>query len=125
MSCVSHSRRTQKSDSTLQRGVALSEGAPEYLSGLGYAYARSGQHAEAAKLLQQLERLSHRRYVSPYNFAGIYAGLGDTKLAFAWLDKAVADHAPELVLLNVRDEMDSLRSDARYAQVRKRIGLPQ
>jgi TolB-like protein/DNA-binding winged helix-turn-helix (wHTH) protein/tetratricopeptide (TPR) repeat protein len=107
----------------LQKGVAL---LPGYLSQLGYAYAMSGKRAEAVKILAQLEQLSHRQYISPYEFAIVYAGLGEKELAFNWLNEAVAKRAPQVVMLNVSwEEVDSLRSDPRYTELTRLVGLPQ
>ena len=109
----------------LRLGVELSAGAPEYLSCLGYAYGMAGRRAEAVETLRQLERLSHQRYVSPYNVAVVYAGLGEKDLAFARLDEALADRAIQLVGLNVWNNLDPLRTDPRYAELKKRVGLPK
>jgi tetratricopeptide (TPR) repeat protein len=108
----------------LQKAVELSHGAPEYLSGLGYAYGRAGDRSDAVNTLRELERLSDRRYVSPYNLAIVYAGLGENDLAFARLNDAVAERAIQLVMLNVWGEMDPLRADPRYSALKRRVGLP-
>jgi TolB-like protein/DNA-binding winged helix-turn-helix (wHTH) protein/Flp pilus assembly protein TadD len=114
----------QDAIANLQKGVDLS-GAPGALSALGYAYGMSGKREEALKTLQRLALLSQRRYVSPYDVATVYAGLGEKDLAFDWLQKAVADRSYEVVFLKSAKEMDSLRSDPRFAELERRIGLPQ
>jgi TolB-like protein/DNA-binding winged helix-turn-helix (wHTH) protein/tetratricopeptide (TPR) repeat protein len=108
----------------IQKGVSLSGGAPGPLSALGYTYGVSGKRDEALKILQQLTLFSKHRYVSPYDIALVYVGLGEKDRAFDWLQKAVADRSIPLVSLR-REEMDSLRSDPRYAELLNRIGLPQ
>ena len=50
---------------------------------LAYAYAAAGRRDEALKILDEQQRLAKQRYVSPYNFAIIYTGLGDKDQAFA------------------------------------------
>ena len=57
--------------------------------------------------------------------AVVYGGLGDKDLAFSRLNDALRDHAKEMVSLNVRGELDGLRADARYADLKRRVGLPQ
>jgi TolB-like protein/DNA-binding winged helix-turn-helix (wHTH) protein len=109
----------------LQKCVALSNGEPQCVAYLGYAYALSGNRAEALNALRQLERVSDSRYVSPYDAAVVYGGLGDKDLAFSRLNDALRDHAKEMVSLNVRGELDGLRADARYADLKRRVGLPQ
>jgi len=114
----------QDAIAAFQKGLDLSGGASYYLRFLGYTYGVSGKRNEARKVLQQLKLLSMRRYVSPYDIAQVYVGLGEKDLAFDWLQKAAADHS-EVVFLKVDREMDSLRSDPRYAELLNRIGLPQ
>src|SRR5215469_11632285 len=106
------------------KGVDLSGGAPEALSALGYTYAVSGNRVQALKTVQQLVQLSKRRYVSPFNIAVVYAGLGEKELALDWLQKAVADRSIYPTYLRSREELDSVRSDPRYSELLRRIGLP-
>ena len=116
----------QEAIAELQKSVALSAGEPQYLSELACIYATSGKRKESLNILQQLTLLSKHRYVSPYLIATIYAALNDKNSAFTWLDRALAEHSPALVFLKHpnRDEMDWLRSDPRYLELERRVGLP-
>ncbi len=76
-------------------------------------------------MLAQLQELSSELFVSPYHIAVIYAGLGQKDQALAWLEKAYAERDGSLVLLRVDPGLDSLRSDPRYADLVRRVGLPQ
>jgi hypothetical protein len=69
------------------------------------------------------QRLAKQRYVSPYNFAIIYTGLGDKDQAFEWLTKSVEQHTLILVHLKCRPLFDPLRSDPRYAELLRRMNL--
>lgn len=112
----------------IEKGLSLDAEAPESLSALGYAYAKSGRRVEARRTLKRLMQLSKRTYVSPYNMARVHAGLGENDAAFDWLQKAFLDHSYELIFLNRGDkmgEMDGLRSDPRFAELERRIGIPQ
>lgn len=117
----------QESIANVQKSVTLSGGEPRFLSALSYTYAISGKRNEALKILQQLRSLSKRRYVSPFDIASVYAGLNEKDSAFSWLDKALTEHSYALVYLKTPTlvEMDNLRSDPRYADLERRIGLPQ
>ena len=115
----------QDAIAAFQKGLDLSGGAPNYLSFLGYTYGVWGKRNEAKKILLQLNQLSKRRYVSPYEIGLVYIGLGEKDMAFDWLQKAVADRSIRLVPLKAGEEMASLRSDPRYAELLSRIGLPQ
>jgi TolB-like protein len=108
-----------------QTAVNLSGGAPGSMGLLGFAYGVSGKRTDALKVRRQLELLSQRSYVSPYDIAVVYVGLGEKDPAFKWLDKAVAERSTRLVMLNNRGVMDSLRSDPRFAELKRRVGLPE
>lgn len=112
----------------LQTSVSLSNGSPESLSTLGYTYGVSGKRKKASKMLQQLKLLSKRRYVNPYDVALIYVGLDEKDLAFTWLQKAVVERSMPLFFLSrgaeEAGEMDKIRLDQRYAELKRAIGLP-
>jgi hypothetical protein len=87
------------------------------------AYAVSGRQREARKILDLLKGLSRRRYVMPYHFATIYSALGDKDQAFAWLQKAYDERDDRLMLLKIDPFWDSLRSDPRFSNLMRDIGL--
>jgi serine/threonine protein kinase/Flp pilus assembly protein TadD len=109
----------------LQKAASLSRGATLMKAQLGHAYAVAGRRAEAENSLSELKALAGQRYVSPYDIALIYVGLGDKEQAFAWLEKAYQERARRLWALKVNPSWDSLRSDSRFADLLRRIGLPQ
>lgn len=94
------------------------------LGSLGHAYAVSGKKAEARKILRELDEQSKYRYVSPFDRALIYAGLGENEQAISWLQRAEEQDVP-LHHINVDRRFNSLRSDERYLQLLRRIGFPQ
>jgi eukaryotic-like serine/threonine-protein kinase len=109
-----------------QRALELEKDNAETWSSLGHAYALSGNRAEAQKLLDHLKELSVHSYVAPYNVAVVYAGLGEKDQAFAWLDRAYKDRSYYLaVYLTTDARMDSLRSDPRFGELQRRVGLPE
>jgi TolB-like protein/DNA-binding winged helix-turn-helix (wHTH) protein/Flp pilus assembly protein TadD len=107
-----------------QKAVTISQGNPECLEGLAHAYAISGDRIEAIKVLNELNGLSKRRYVSAYSRVVIYVGLGEKEQAFAWLERAYREHASRLAFLKVDPRLDPLRSDARFREILRRIGIP-
>ncbi len=107
-----------------QRAITLSPNITQYKGGLGYAYARAGKSAEAHKLLSELKEHSKRRYVSWSDLAAIYAGLGEKDQAFACLENAYEQRETRVVKVNVVPFFDPLRSDPRFADLLRRIGLP-
>ena len=64
----------------------------------GHAYAMSGRRAEAQTVIAELQQTAKRRYVSPYDVATIYAGLGEKEQTLAWLEKAYEDRSGWLAL---------------------------
>ena len=109
----------------IEKAVSLSEGNPIMIAALGHAYAVSGRRGEAEKVLDELRKRSKQRYVSSYVIATIYVGLDEKDQAFAWLEKAYEERASFLIFLKVDPRLDSLRSDARFADLLRRVGLPQ
>ena len=59
-----------------------------FLALLGRAYALAGEKTKALAILDSLEALTLQRYVSPFDFAVVYAGLSDRTPAFRWLEEA-------------------------------------
>jgi Flp pilus assembly protein TadD len=92
---------------------------------LGHAYAMSGKKSEAEAILGQLEERSKQRYISPYYFAEIYVGLDDKEHALASLEKAYAERSGLLTFVGNDREFDSLRGEARFKDLLRRMGLPQ
>jgi serine/threonine protein kinase/tetratricopeptide (TPR) repeat protein len=108
-----------------QRALALDNENTEIWSGLGHAYALSGNRKEAEKVLGHLKELSARSYVAPYSIAIIYAGLGDKDQVFSWLDRAYAERSYFLaVYLTTDSRLNGLHADPRFAALKQRIGLP-
>lgn len=70
------------------------------------------------------QRKAKAGYVSPYRIAQFYAELGDKELAFQWLNTAYQEHDFLLESIRTNFAFDSLRSDARYAGLVRKIGLP-
>jgi TolB-like protein/Tfp pilus assembly protein PilF len=120
---------TQKGDFNsaipeLQKAVELSGGTPLMISALANAYGRSGEKAEAEKLLASLVAQSKHKYVSPYYFAVARLGIGDTEGALDWLEKAFADRSNGLVFMKVEPALDVLRSQPRFVALQQKLNFP-
>jgi eukaryotic-like serine/threonine-protein kinase len=101
----------------------ISENNPFVIAGLGHVYGLSGNRKKAQELISELKELSKRRYVSAYDMAVIYSGLGERDQAFAWLEKAYQERAGSLVYLKVEPVFDPIRSDRRFADLLRRVGI--
>jgi TolB-like protein/DNA-binding winged helix-turn-helix (wHTH) protein/Flp pilus assembly protein TadD len=89
---------------------------------LGYALAMSGKRSEARAILDKLK--TTKEYVSPTELAVLYVGLGDNDGAIASLEKAYAAHDLQLQTLKVDPGLDRLRSDPRFQNLVRKVGLP-
>jgi len=107
-----------------QKAIALFPGGSATAKAqLGHAFAVSGNKTEALKIIAELADTGKRTYVSPYQVAAIYAGLGDKDQTFAWLQKAYEERSDWLVNLTNDQRFDDLRSDTRFADLVRRVGL--
>ncbi len=106
-----------------QKALEISEGDSNELAALGQAYAVSHQQSAARKILDDLKARSQQTYVQPMWIAVIHAGLGEKDEAFDWMQKAYDDRSAWLVYLKVDPLFDPLRSDPRFADMLRRVGL--
>ena len=105
----------------LEKAVSLSDG-PIYRALLANAYASAGQRGKALDILEQLKALSKQRYVSPIDMAVVYMGLGDRNSVFQWFEKAYQERAARIQEVS-EPLFDSLRSDPRFPDLMRRVGL--
>jgi len=87
-------------------------------------YPKSGYRGALKRVVALEEEQAKRIYIDPAWHARQYALLGEKDQAFAWLEKAYAEKSGFLHYLKVSPDFDSLRSDPRYADLLKRMGLP-
>ena len=104
----------------LQKTAALF-GFPRFASDIAHAYAASGYRNALRTWALGLDHLKVNR---PVWVAGAYARAGDRGLALDWLERAYREHDDDMVELNVDPAWDSLRSDPRFKDLLKRVGLP-
>ena len=97
------------------------EAESEAAASLGFAYGMGGKQAEARAILDGLDALSKRKYVSPLYFAIVYAGLKDNDKAIEYLNKAFEARHPGLVLIRIEPMFDGLRSEPRFQELIKRF----
>jgi eukaryotic-like serine/threonine-protein kinase len=109
-----------------QKAVELSQGDTDATAGLAHAYAATGQRANAEKILHDFLQKSKTSYVSPYMIGTVYAGLGDKNKAFEFLEKAYQERSPDIPYFLKADlRIDNLRSDPRFQDLLRRVGLRQ
>jgi tetratricopeptide (TPR) repeat protein len=119
-----YEERFQEGIEELRKALPAGEPGPApIVAMLGYAYGVTGQTGSARQALRQIEELSEKGYVSPYDRAVIYAGLGDKTEAFRWLDHAFVDRSPRVIWLNVEPAFKTLGKDRRFKTVVRRLKL--
>ena len=123
--CLVAMGRYDESIAELQKAIALAvDVAVAIPTGvLGYCYGKSGRRNEALRILDELEELSKRRYVSPMARALTYAGLGDERM-FDALEDAYQQRAHSLIWLNVVPWWDDVRAHPRFQEVVRRMNFP-
>jgi TolB-like protein/DNA-binding winged helix-turn-helix (wHTH) protein len=110
--------------SEYQEAVEMSGGNDDATLSLAHAYAGVGRRSEAQKMLRELEQKSTKVDVSPYRIATLYATLGDKDSAFKFLEKAYQEKSLDLSWhLKADLRIDNLRSDPRYQNLLRRVGL--
>jgi TolB-like protein/tetratricopeptide (TPR) repeat protein len=98
---------------------------PHAVGHLGNAYARAGRTNEANKVIAQLEEhLRKEGGMGMYEISLIYAGLGKKNEAFRWLEESYKTHNEGLTNLEIDPCLDPLRSDPRFNDLMRRVGLP-
>jgi tetratricopeptide (TPR) repeat protein len=107
----------------LSAAARLSGQNSKAISQTGYILGRSGRTAEARDLLRALETAARQRYVPPYAFALVHAGLGDADAVFEWLERAYAARDVHLMFLTVDAKWDRYRTDPRFADLLARCGF--
>lgn len=106
-----------------EKAVELSDRVPGALGILGLAYGLAGRKADATKILNELLKLNESRYVTPAALVNVYLGLGDKDQTFFWLEKAYQERSNYVAYLKVFPLLDPLRSDPRFADLIRRVGL--
>src|SRR5262249_31802462 len=107
----------------LQRAVELSGRSPTSIANLARAYAASGRRNEAVLLLDDLKKRANSGYSNAPEIAMIYTALGDREQAINWVERGYEERFNPGVLL--RPGFDPLRSDARFQDLVRRIGVSQ
>jgi eukaryotic-like serine/threonine-protein kinase len=108
----------------MRSAVSMSKDLPFAEAALAHALAKAGKTTEARRLLDKLLQQSLRGYVSAYDIAIVYAGLGENDHAIEWLQKAMGERSMFVVHLTWDARLDGLRSDPRFAALVKQLGVP-
>jgi adenylate cyclase len=108
----------------LRKAMDLTSGAAVVKCILAFSQAALGEREAATQLLQEVESISQKEYVSPWYIGLVHVALGNRDEFFSWAGKAVDDRSVELAALVTPDKvLNSVRDDPRYGELLKRLGL--
>ncbi|UCG30682.1 MAG: protein kinase [candidate division WOR-3 bacterium] len=107
----------------LHDAVHVEKDYPAVIAALGWFHAMSGDRKSARKIMSILEKKSKKSYIRPFIFAKIHAALGETDIAFDWFERAYQERDSSLSWLLVDESVDCIRSDPRFDELLKKIGL--
>jgi hypothetical protein len=98
---------------------------PSFLGELAVAYFKSGQPEKADNIIEELKSIELKGPKgSPCFFiAQIYAGIGETELAFEWLEKSYEAHEVEMIWLKIEPQFNSIRNDPRFTDLLLSVGF--
>ena len=123
--CYEQQKKYPEAIAQFQKGIELSGRGANGLTSLAHAYGLAGQNFEAKKILAELNERAKSKYVSSYQFAVIYTGLGQNDRAIAALEEAYRERSTLLGYVKMDPRFDPLRSDPRFHSLLSRIHLPE
>ena len=115
--------RREEGLAELESAVALEPDTLMWLAQLGEAHGLAGNTARARAILHSLEQLARDSYVSPYYFAYVYVGLGETERAMDWLERAVAKRAGPAYAIKGSFLLAPLRAHPRFRALLRQMKL--
>jgi TolB-like protein/Flp pilus assembly protein TadD len=107
----------------LEKAASVSERSPGVLGVLIAAYTHAGRRRDALLLLSELKNRRQAGYVPAGAFVNAYLGLDEKELAFAALEQAYKEQSNLLQFVKVHPFFDPLRTDPRFAELVRRVGL--
>jgi tetratricopeptide (TPR) repeat protein len=122
--CLVSMGRYEEGIAELQKAIALADSVVFPIGLLGYCYGKTGRRNEALRILDELEELSKRRYVTPMARALTYLGLSDERM-FDALEGAYQQRSPNLIWLNVAPLWADVRAHPRFQDIVRRMNFPQ
>jgi predicted Zn-dependent protease len=117
--------KAQAASALMEKAVQFYPESSYYRGILGYTLAKAGRTEEARKILAELTEQTKTKYVSWLGIAYVYAGLGEKDHSFAALELAYQQGDTRMGQLRARVERETFwKTDARCAELLKKIGLP-
>ena len=109
----------------LEKTVSIMNRSPGSIEVLATAYAHAGRRNDALRLMEELKRRRQTGYIPAGAFINPYLALGDYDQAFVGFERAYQEKSNILQFLKVQPFFDPVRGDPRFADLVRRVGLPQ
>jgi len=113
----------QEALADVEGGRRAMGGGAWYWSAKSRLYGKWGHEAEAKLALEKLEELNRHQRMDAGALAWTYASLGNREEALKWLEKGYEQHSNSMTALKVDPTYDSLRKEARFQELLRRVGL--
>jgi tetratricopeptide (TPR) repeat protein len=125
--CIIYSKQERLSEAlaAAQKGVELSARSNATLALAGYVHGRTGRRDAAQAIIVELEKRYAIKEADGRDLAIVYTGLNEKDKAFEWLEKSYQDRSLFLAVLLLEPLFEPLRSDPRWQDLFRRVGLPQ
>jgi TolB-like protein/Tfp pilus assembly protein PilF len=98
---------------------------PVALAAIGNVYGVSGEKALAQNVVDTLQTLSTKKFVTSYGMALVYVGLDEKTQVYTWLNKAYEERSNWLVWLKTDPRFNSIRSEKQFVELVNKVGLPR
>mgnify|MGYP002651257509 CR=1 FL=1 len=106
----------------LEKARAI-ENTPRITAALGYVYGKAGNYPKAAEIIQQLQYLQEKRYVSHFSIGVVYLGMGDRDECLSEFKRAMEERSDAMAILNAYPLLDDLKNDPEFRQLISSVGL--
>jgi len=118
-----HSGKYPEAIAEAQQAIRSAPTWPTPLAALGYVYAVAGEKEQARRILDDLAERSKKQFVSAYDTSVLLTALGDHDRALACLEQAYEERSPLMVFLRIEPMLDPLRSDRRFVDLVRQVGV--
>jgi serine/threonine protein kinase/tetratricopeptide (TPR) repeat protein len=97
----------------------------DFASAAEQGFRAAGWKGTLTKAIEARQTQRKAGYYSGFMIASLYADLGDKDRAFRWLNTAYQERDLNLLGLKTDFRLDPIRSDPRFAELVRMVGLPQ
>ncbi|MGD2120217.1 MAG: protein kinase [Gemmatimonadota bacterium] len=121
---MAYHRKGMEQEALLHAGALYSMyGLADLPETIEEAFAEGGYEEANLRIAEALVELSEVTYIAPIEIVSVYDWAGETEQALLWLERAFETRDPNLLYMNVLPYSQALRSDSRFEDIQRRVGL--